>query len=63
MSFVRDSQGMIINTDDSYYEAIVAQRNSEKKAREVNLQVNELKNELSEIRTLLAQITNGNKDG
>lgn len=58
MSFVKTTQGVIINTDDSYYRAIVAQRESEKQAREMCAKINDLEGELSEIRDLLKQVIN-----
>lgn len=58
MSFVKTSQGVIINTDDSYYKAIVAQRESEKRAREMQIKMQDLEGELSEIRDLLKQVIN-----
>jgi hypothetical protein len=58
MSFVRNTEGVIINTDDSYYRALVAQRESEKKARDVINKMSVLESELTEIRAMLAQITN-----
>lgn len=58
MSFVKNPQGVIINTDDSYYKAIVAQRESEKKAREMQVKMQSLEGELSEIRDLLKQVIN-----
>lgn len=58
MSFARDSHGILINTDDSYYRAIVAQRLSEKKSKEVSEEVNNLRSELTEIKALLAQVIN-----
>lgn len=58
MSFVKTSQGVIINTDDSYYRAIVAQRESEKQAREMCAKINDLEGELTEIRDLLKQVIN-----
>lgn len=60
MSFVRNSQGIIINTDDSYYRALLAQRESEKKARDVYEQVDTLKTELEQVKSLLAQVINRN---
>lgn len=60
MSYVRDSRGIVINTDDSYYRAIVAQRESEKKSKEVFDEVNSLKDELTQIKALLAQVINRN---
>ncbi len=58
MSFVKTTQGVIINTDDSYYRAIVAQRESEKQAREMCAKINDLEGELTEIRDLLKQVIN-----
>lgn len=63
MGFIRNSDGIIINTDDSQYLAIVAQRESEKKARELGAEVDSLRSELSEIRMLLANITNRKQNG
>ena len=60
MTYVRDSQGIIINTDDSYYKAIVGQRESDKRSREVSQEVNNLKDELTQIKALLAQVINRN---
>ena len=60
MSFVRNSQGIIINTDDSYYRALLAQRESEKKTRDVYEQVDTLKTELEQVKSLLAQVINRN---
>ena len=60
MSYIRDSQGIIINTDDSYYKAIVGQRESDKRSREVSEEVNNLKDELTQIKALLAQVINRN---
>lgn len=60
MSFVRNSQGIIINTDDSYYRALLAQRESEKKTRDVYEQVDALKTELEQVKSLLAQVINRN---
>ena len=58
MSFVKTAQGVIINTDDSYYKAVVAQRESEKRAREMHSKISDLESELSEIRDLLKQVIN-----
>jgi hypothetical protein len=60
MNFVRDSKGIIINNDDSYYRAIVAQRESDKKAKQVSEEMDSLKDELTEIKALLAQVINRN---
>lgn len=58
MSFVKTAQGVIINTDDSYYKAVIAQRESEKKAREMKNKMQDLESEITEIRDLLKQVIN-----
>lgn len=60
MEYVRDSKGIIINNDDSYYRAIVAQRESDKRAKHVSQEVENLKDQLTEIKALLAQVINRN---
>lgn len=61
--FARDTTTMaIINTDSSYYDTIVANRQQSSTIKEVQLQVESLKNEFSEIKTMLLQII-GNKNG
>lgn len=60
MSYIRDSHGVLINTDDSHYRAILAQRDAEKKSKEVSEQVDSLKDELTQIKALLAQVINRN---
>lgn len=64
MMFVKDpSTKMIINTDDSYYNSIVALRNSEKKEQTMVHQMTELQDELTEIKQLLQQVLDGRKYG
>jgi hypothetical protein len=58
MSFIKNSQGIIINTDDSHYKAILAQRESQKQALSVCKQMDALKDELAEIKAVLAQVIN-----
>jgi hypothetical protein len=47
------SSGAIINTDEHEYSQYIAQREKRKKERQ---EILELKNELSEIKTLLVQL-------
>lgn len=62
--FFRDTEsGAIINTNDSYYNQILAQRNQSKKTAEVCEKMKSLEGELSEIKMMLQQILNGRKDG
>jgi hypothetical protein len=60
MSYVRDSRGIVINTDESYYKALLGQRESDKRSKEVSEEVNNLKDELTQIKALLAQVINRN---
>jgi hypothetical protein len=53
----------VINTEDSYYKSILARRNDAAKNQQLQCELNELKDELSNIRMMLQQITCGNKDG
>lgn len=60
MSYMRDSEGVIINTDDSYYRSLVATRESKKQRADLEAEVHDLKSELSEIKTLIAQLVHRN---
>jgi hypothetical protein len=61
---VRDlSSGAIINMDDSYYKQVLAAREQDKKTKDVCREMNELKSELSEIKSLMQQFLNGRRDG
>ncbi len=57
---VRDtSSGAIINTNDSYYKQLVANRSQAKQTQEVCQKMKALEGELSEIKMLLQQVLNG----
>ena len=60
MSFTKTRDGVIINTDVSYYTTVLAHRESEKHAREICEKINDLESELTEIRDLLKQVINRN---
>lgn len=60
MSFVKTPEGIIINTDVSYYKTVVAHRESEKNAREICAKMSDLEGELTEIRDLLKQVIHRN---
>lgn len=63
-TFVRDmSSGAIINTNESYYNQILAKRSQVKQSEEVCIKMKQLENELSDIKFLLQQILDGRKDG
>ena len=62
--YVRDQLSQaIINTDDSHYRAILAQREARKKADELQKDVVALQNEMSEIRDLLQKVIDGKNYG
>jgi DNA-binding transcriptional regulator YhcF (GntR family) len=56
MSYVRDNQGIIINTDDSHYKAIVAQRSAQKQAEAACSKMKEIEADLTVIKKLLQQV-------
>jgi hypothetical protein len=62
--FVKDpfSQA-VINTDDAEYNRILAERERAKKVDALCHDVDNIKSELSDIKTLLLQIVNGRQNG
>jgi len=54
---------IVINSEDSYYKAIVARRQDKKKNQELESEIIDLRNELSEIKTLLQQVVSGRNYG
>jgi hypothetical protein len=62
--FTRDPVSKaIINTEDSYYKAILARRIDNKKKTELEGEIDKLRSELTEIKELLLQVVSGNKNG
>lgn len=62
--FVRDPVSRaVINTEDGYYKAIVARRQDKKKNQELEMEINTLRSELSEIKSLLQQVVSGRNYG
>lgn len=57
------SSGAIINIDDNYYQQILAERQRLKEQQALCDEMQTLKGELTEIKSLLAQIVNGQKNG
>lgn len=54
MGFIKDkSTGLIINTDDGHYKAILAARKQKKTTSQLIDQITDLKEEITEIRNLL----------
>tara|TARA_R110000822_G_scaffold5031_2_gene21763 strand:+ start:815 stop:997 length:183 start_codon:yes stop_codon:yes gene_type:complete len=60
MSYVKNSQGIVINNDDSHYKAILAQRDTQRQSQTLCVEIDNLKDELMEIKKLLAQVINRN---
>ena len=60
MSYERDASGVIINTDDTLYRSIVSLRESKKQRDQLETEVTGLKNELSQIKEMLTQLTHRN---
>lgn len=52
-SYVRDASGALINTDDSYYRAIVSERESRKKVQQVSTRVDEALNEIEYLKRIM----------
>ena len=61
--FVKDSTGLIINTDVAHYKSIVARRNQRKAMNQLNSQIEDLNSELSEIRSMLNKLLDGQNYG
>lgn len=63
-TYVRDPRtGVVINTDDSQYKAILAERQLRKQSRDLQNQIDNLHKDMSEIRNLLVQVVNGINNG
>ncbi len=60
MSYERDASGVIINTDDTLYRSIVSLRESKKQRDQLEAEVTGLKNELTQIKEMLTQLTHRN---
>lgn len=60
MSYVKKHDGLLINTDDSHYRAVLAARESQKETKRIYDQVQSLSDELNEIKALLAQTVHRN---
>ena len=62
--FARDPVSkVVINTEDSYYKAIVARRQDKKKNQELEAEIKDIRSELSEIKSLLQQVVSGKNYG
>ena len=61
--FIKDSSGLVINTDDTHYKSIVARRNQKRQIEKLNSDMCNLNTELSEIKTILKELLNGKNYG
>ena len=61
--FVKDSSGVVINTEDAHYKAIIARRYERAQRADLEKQVDSLFSELSEIKLLLQQVITGKNNG
>lgn len=62
--FVKDpSSQAIINTDDADYNRVMLERERAKKLATLTSDVDNIKSELMDIKTLLLQIVNGRQNG
>jgi hypothetical protein len=61
--FVKDSFGLIINKDDTYYKSVLVRRQQKRKIEEVEGQLTELSCELKEIKSILKDLLNGKNYG
>lgn len=58
--FMKDtSSGAFINTDDASYAKFVAERSKAKNSRDLSNRINDVEDDLREIKNLLLQVVNG----
>jgi len=64
MTYIRDTRSnAVINTDDSHYRSILLRREQQRKCREVEEQLDEVRDELAQIKSLLQKVINGKNYG
>ena len=61
--FIKDSSGLIINTDEAQYKSILARRQHRKKMNQLETQIVDVHVELQEIKSLLKDLLNGKNYG
>ena len=59
MTFVKDRSGIVINTDDAYLKSLKSVRETKQKMETMQQSINEFKQELTEIKSLLLKVLNG----
>lgn len=61
--FIKDSSGLVINTDDSHYQSILARRKQKRRLEELDNDICIINDELKQIKSLLQELLNGKKYG
>ena len=61
--FKKSVDGLIINTDESYYKQLKLMRSQRKQTEAVCEKMQVLESELTEIKNLLVQVINGKQNG
>lgn len=59
MSYIKNSEGFLINTNESHYKTILAQRESQKLVQSVGAQIQDLTAQLNELKAMMANMSNG----
>lgn len=59
MTFRKEHSGIVINTDDTYLRSLKSMRETKHKMESMQNSINEFKDELSEIKSLLLKVLNG----
>ena len=54
---------VVINTDDGYYKAMVARRQDKAKSSQLENELDDLRNDLNDIKASLQQVLNGKNYG
>lgn len=61
--YVKDSNGLIINTDVAHYKSIIMRRNQRKTIDNLNDQIKDVNSELHEIKLILTKLLDGQNYG
>lgn len=61
--FRKTPEGLIINTDDTYYKQLKLMRSQRKQTEAVCEKMQALESELTDIKNLLMQVINGKQNG
>lgn len=61
--FKKTPEGLIINTDDTYYKQLKAMRSQRRQTEEVCKKMESLESEITEIKSMLLEVLNGRRNG